>query len=395
MCVCRIHLACKTLLAAQWRGYPVAGQNLVSGLVHMYIPSLCSCANSITIKLYYFNFKILGKYIYIGERCVTKYFQWCLSFFKLKRRHTFWRKYFITSSKTIIIGNRSLVVLRQKISHKISTKLYHSIPFLIWRNVGTCTWIYYIRRRYTYLSHLFFLIGTSSPNLANLMIHLFSWKKMADYLLLTISKRSGFCQGCHFWTEARRWHEWNLSSGHQMTYLAATTRVIWRTPDNYFAAARELFWWPSYNASGGRYIIFFWIFKIYISESNILRFSALPRGMRGWTEGMPLTPPAPYLPSRPLSPSSLFGAARASRANFFLFLPPSFSHLSLLPPLFSLLPPPLLPPPAPSPPLSRPLISHLPLTLSATEGIFVRTLQNFLSRFTRLLLWKCMFSHCR
>ena len=304
MCVCRIHLACKTLLAAQWRGYPVAGQNLVSGLVHMYVPSLCSCANSITIKLYYFYFKILGKYIYIAERSVTKYFQWRLAFFKLRRRNTFWRKYFITSSKTIIIGNRSLVVLRQKISHKISTKLYHSIPFLIWRNVGTCTWIYYIRRRYTYLSHLFFfLIGTSSPNLANLMMHLFSWKKMADYLLLTISKRSGFCQGCHFWTEARRWHEWNLSSGHRMTYLAATTRVIWRPPDNYFAAARELFWWPSYNASGGRYIFFLvWtpppptgIFKIYISENNILRFSALPRGMRGWTEGMPPS-------SRPLPP---------------------------------------------------------------------------------------------
>ena len=50
-------------LAAQWRGYPIVGQNLVSGLVHMYVPSLCSCANSITIskKLYYFYFKILGK----------------------------------------------------------------------------------------------------------------------------------------------------------------------------------------------------------------------------------------------------------------------------------------------------------------------------------------------
>ena len=79
---------------------------------------------------------------------------------------------------------------------------------------------------------------------------------MAYYLLLTISKRSGFCQGCHFCTEARRWHEWNLSSGHRMTYLAATTRVIWRPPDNYFAAARGLFWWPPYNTSGGRYI--FW-----------------------------------------------------------------------------------------------------------------------------------------
>ena len=63
MCECRIHLACKTPLAAQWRGYSEAGQNLVSGLVqrHMYVPSLCSCAYSITIKLYYFYFKILGK----------------------------------------------------------------------------------------------------------------------------------------------------------------------------------------------------------------------------------------------------------------------------------------------------------------------------------------------
>ena len=78
---------------------------------------------------------------------------------------------------------------------------------------------------------------------------------MADYLFLTISKRSGFCRGCHFCTEARRWHEWNLSCGHRMTYLAATTRVIWRPPDNYFAAARELFWWPPYNTSGDRYII--------------------------------------------------------------------------------------------------------------------------------------------
>ena len=61
MCECRIYSACKTPLAAEWRGYPVAGQNLVSRLVHMHVPSLCSCAYSITIKLYYFYFKILGK----------------------------------------------------------------------------------------------------------------------------------------------------------------------------------------------------------------------------------------------------------------------------------------------------------------------------------------------
>ena len=83
--------------------------------------------------------------------------------------------------------------------------------------------------------------------------------------------------------------------------------------------------------------------------------------MRGWTEGMPLPPPAPYLPSRPLSPSSLFGAARDSRANFFLFLPPSL-FFSPLPPPAPLLPPPapLLPPPSPSSPSSRPFTSPLP-----------------------------------
>ena len=69
--------------------------------------------------------------------------------------------------------------------------------------------------------------------------------------------------------------------------------------------------------------------------------------MRGWTGGRPLPLPPPYLPL-PLW----------SGANFFSFsLPPSFSLLSLLPPLFSLLPPPLLPPPAPSPPPPAP---HLP-----------------------------------
>ena len=140
-----------------------------------------------------------------------------------------------------------------------------------------------------------------------------------------------------------------------MTYLAATTRVIWRPPDNHFAAARELFWWPSYNASGGRYISFWGldpspptgIFKIYISENNILRFFALPRGMRGWTEGMPLplppltSPPAPCLP-----PPSL--ERRAPRARiFFLFLPPSL-------PLFL-----SSPSSRPSSPSSRPFTSPL------------------------------------
>ena len=198
MCVCRIHLACKTLLAAQWRGYPVAGQNLVSGLVHMYVPSLCSCANSITIKLYYFYFKILGKYIYIAERCVTKYFQWCLAFFKLRRRNTFWRTYFITSSKTIIIGNRSLVVLRQKISHKISTKLYHSISFLIWRNVGTCTLIYYIRSRYTYLSHLFFFNWHVFPEFSKLNDTFILLEEDGRLFIIDNFKKVGFLSGMPF-----------------------------------------------------------------------------------------------------------------------------------------------------------------------------------------------------
>ena len=129
---------------------------------------------------------------------------------------------------------------------KISTKSYHSIPFLIWSNVGTfctCTWIYYIRRGYTDLSHLFFvLICTSSPNLANLMTYLFSWGRWQIIYFWQFQKGRVFVRDAIFCTEARRWHEWNLSCGHRMTYLAATTRVIWRPPDNYFAAAGELFW---------------------------------------------------------------------------------------------------------------------------------------------------------
>ena len=82
--------------------------------------------------------------------------------------------------------------------------------------------------------------------------------------------------------------------------------------------------------------------------------------MRGWTEGMPLPPPAPYLPSRPLSPSSVFGAARFAREFFSLSpsLPLFLSSLSSRPsspsslPLFSLLPPLHLPSPAPSSPTS-------------------------------------------
>ena len=87
---------------------PVALIPCIAGQIwclDQYVPSLSSCANSITIKLYYFYFKILGKihklYMYIAERDITKYFQWWLAFFKLRWRNTFWRKYSITSSKTI------------------------------------------------------------------------------------------------------------------------------------------------------------------------------------------------------------------------------------------------------------------------------------------------------
>ena len=154
---------------------------------------------------------------------------------------------------------------------------------------------------------------------------------MADYLLLTISKRSGFCQGCHFWTEAHRWHEWNLSSGHRMTYLAATTRVIWRPPDNYFAAARELFWWPSYNASGGRYIRFWgldpspppppphWNFQnIHIREQHFKIFCNTKR-YEGMDRGYASPPSRPLPPLPPLvSLLPLWSGARFAREFFSL-----------------------------------------------------------------------------
>ena len=71
--------------------------------------------------------------------------------------------------------------------------------------------------------------------------------------------------------------------------------------------------------------------------------------LREWTGGRLLPLPPPYLPlpspPTPLSPSSLLGAVRASRAQ------------NSLPLLFSPLPPPLFPPPSPSSPSSRPLTS--------------------------------------
>ena len=91
----------------------------------------------------------------------------------------------------------------------------------------------------------------------------------------------------------------------------------------------------------------------------------------GGQGGRPLPPPAPLPPpSRPLVSLLPPGAARALRAQKFPLFP-SLPFYSLLPPPApsspsSLPPPPLLPPPSPSSPPSRPLISPLPLTLSAT-----------------------------
>ena len=106
---------------------------------------------------------------------------------------------FITSSKTIIIGNRSLVVLCQKISHKISTKLYHSIPFLIWRNVGTCTWIYYIRRGYTDLSHLFFFFNWHVfPEFSKLNDTFIFLEEDGRLFIIDNFKKLGFLSGMPF-----------------------------------------------------------------------------------------------------------------------------------------------------------------------------------------------------
>ena len=95
-----------------------------------------------------------------------------------------------------------------------------------------------------------------------------------------------------------------------------------------------------------------------------------------WVGISPL--PHPFLPLPPPCLPPPFSERRAPRApKIFLFsLPPLFSPISLLlppllpppspsspsfHPLFSLLPPPHLP--------SHPLISHLPLTLSAPSNI--------------------------
>ena len=112
--------------------------------------------------------------------------------------------------------------------------------------------------------------------------------------------------------------------------------------------------------------------------------------MRGWDRGVGLSLlPPPYLPPpTPLSPSSLFGAARALRAQifppslFFSPLPPPAPSSPSSHPIFSLLPPPLLPPPAPSPPPSRPSSPTSPLTLSAPSFMVASFVQ-----MTHLLLY--------
>ena len=92
--------------------------------------------------------------------------------------------------------------------------------------------------------------------------------------------------------------------------------------------------------------------------------------MRGWTGGVGLSPYRPLLPpSRPLSPSSLFGAACASRAQIFPLLPSLSLFFSPLPP-----PSPLLPPPSPSSPSFRTFTSPLPPPQLPPPSYPVRTL---------------------
>ena len=118
------------------------------------------------------------------------------------------------------------MVLRQKISHNISTKSYHSIPFLIWSNVGTCTWIYYIRRGYTDLSHLFFFkFGTSSPNLANLYFNdIFIFLEVDGRLFIIDNFKKGrvFVRDAIF---VRK----HVGDSNEI-YLAATEGLIWWPP---------------------------------------------------------------------------------------------------------------------------------------------------------------------
>ena len=90
------------------------------------------------------------------------------------------------------------MALRQKISNKISTKSYHSIPFLIWSNVGTCTWIYYITRGYTDLSHLLFFNWHFFPEFSKLN-DIFIFLEV-DRILFIIDnfKKVGFLSGMPF-----------------------------------------------------------------------------------------------------------------------------------------------------------------------------------------------------
>ena len=95
---------------------------------------------------------------------------------------------------------------------------------------------------------------------------------------------------------------------------------------------------------------------IFTPRCKLYIYEGVDRG-----EGLSPLPP-PYLPLPPprLPPPFWSGARFARAKNPLSPLPPFLPPLSLLPPLFSLLPPPLLPPPLLPPPLlppPRPLIS--------------------------------------
>ena len=90
---------------------------------------------------------------------------------------------------------------------------------------------------------------------------------------------------------------------------------------------------------------------------HVTIFEGVDRGVKASPPSRPLRPTSPLPPPR--LPPPFWSGARIARAKFSSFPLPPFS-----PPL-SLLPPPLLPPPSPSSPPSGPLISPLPLTLSA------------------------------
>ena len=134
-------------------------------------------------------------------------------------------------------------------------------------------------------------------------------------------------------------------------------------------------------------------FFYYNVQLKLSAFSHCPTYIWGCGQGVgfsPLPPPLSPLPSppNPLSPSSLSrSGARFARAKFPpspFFSPPAPSFPSSLP-LFSLLPPPHIPLP--------PIISHLPLTLSAPSyffGMFKNCTKNDNSNFNHTRLRKCL-----